>query len=173
MVPAQITIIPPVAQRKPEVGKVASPGCSNTMRGLVRSPSASQTALPKARAPLAHSPYALASLVSGIGPQCLKSLRLMTPAAPCLTQNSRLASSDTTATARPPWARVMSSAMLPRPPAAPQTRTTSPGSTVCGAHPISIRYAVEAQSRKHPASSQVRRLGLGRHWCAWARANWQ
>ena len=35
------------------------------MRGLVRSPSASQTALPKARAPLAHSPYALRVL--GVG----------------------------------------------------------------------------------------------------------
>jgi hypothetical protein len=51
-----MTIMPPVPQTKPEVGRVASPGCSKTIRGLTRSPSASQIALPKARAPLTHSP---------------------------------------------------------------------------------------------------------------------
>jgi hypothetical protein len=51
-----MTIMPPVAQTNSDVGSVASPGCSKTMRGLVFSPSASQMALPKARAPLAQLP---------------------------------------------------------------------------------------------------------------------
>ena len=55
MVPAQITTMPPVSQTKMLVGMVASPGCSNTMLGLRRSPSTSQIALPKARAPPVHS----------------------------------------------------------------------------------------------------------------------
>src|SRR5438034_3635132 len=79
-------------------------------------------------------------------------------------QNLRLSSFDTTAIGRPPTARVISSAMLPRPPAAPHTSTASPFSTVCGGQPMSIRYAVEAQRRKHPDSSQVRRLGFATHW---------
>src|SRR5439155_792546 len=59
-----------------------SPGCSKPIRGLTRSPSASHIALPNARAPFAHSPYALASLVSGNGPQWENWPRLTTPAAP-------------------------------------------------------------------------------------------
>ena len=56
---------------------------------------------------------------------------------------------DTTATARPPLARAISSAMLPRPPAPPHTSTGSLGSTTFGAQPMSMRYAVDPQSRKH------------------------
>ena len=63
----------------------------------------------------------------------------MTPTAPWSMQNFFLASSETTAMARPPCARTISSARLPRPPVAPQTSTTSPFSTVCGSQPISMR----------------------------------
>ena len=56
---------------------------------------------------------------------------------------------------------------------APHTRTTSPGSTILDGHPVNMRYAVDAQSRKQPASSHVSRVGFGMHWCACARANWQ
>src|SRR5436853_321743 len=85
----------------------------------------------------------------------------MTPTAPWSMQNFFLSSSDTTATARPPSARVISSASDPSPPAAPHTSTTSPFSIVCGAQPINMRYAVEPQRRKQPASSHVRRAGFG------------
>ena len=98
---------------------------------------------------------------------------LIVPTAPCSMQNFFLASSETTPIARPPSARVISSASEPSPPAAPHTRTASPFSTVCGGQPISMRYAVDAQRRKQPAASHVSRGGLGRHWCACARANWQ
>ena len=54
-------------------------------------------------------------------------------------QNARLSSSDTTATARPPTAELITRAMLPRPPAAPHTSTGSPGSTTFGGQPISMR----------------------------------
>jgi hypothetical protein len=51
-----MTTMPALSQTKIEVGMVASPGCSKTMRGLRLAPTTSQIALPKARAPPAHSP---------------------------------------------------------------------------------------------------------------------
>ena len=68
VVPAQITTIPPVSHINPDVGNVASPGCSNTILGFFLSPSISQIALPNARAPLIKAPYS-GDAVSGIAPQ--------------------------------------------------------------------------------------------------------
>ena len=51
-----MTTMPPVSHMKIEVGIVVSPGCSNTIAGFRFSPSASQNALPNARAPFSHLP---------------------------------------------------------------------------------------------------------------------
>ena len=52
----RMTTIPPASHTKMDVGTVLSPGCSNTIRGLRRSPRTSQSAWPKARALFAQFP---------------------------------------------------------------------------------------------------------------------
>ena len=65
--------MPPLSQTKIDVGMVSSPGCSKTIRGLRRSPSTSQSALPNARAPAVHVANAASSRQSGMTPQCANS----------------------------------------------------------------------------------------------------
>src|SRR5262245_54712960 len=156
--------MPPVSQTKPDVGKVDWPGCSNTIDGLRFSPSASQNALPNARAPTSHSSYESSSVHLGSMPQCLNRRRSITPTAPSFLQYSTLSSPETTATARPPAARTIWIAIEPSPPAPPQMRTGSPSFTSLGAQPCSMRYAVAPTSVYAAASSHVRCAGLGRHW---------
>ncbi len=81
--PAQNTTMPPRLTTSAETGKVASPGCSNTMSTSLPLPVMSQIALPNLRASLVHSLNS-GELTFGSCPQQLKSLRLMTPLAPRL-----------------------------------------------------------------------------------------
>ena len=134
-----MTTIPPVSQTKIEVGTVSSPGCSKTRRGLLRSPTISQMAAPKARAPRSHSPYAWVSFQCGSIPQWENFFRLMQPLAPSRRQNSTLSSLEMTATGIPPISRAIWIAWQPSPPAPPHTSTTSPARTVCGGQAASIR----------------------------------
>src|ERR687888_1877158 len=164
--------MPPVSETKIAVGMVSSPGCSNTIRGLRFSPTASHSAFPNALAPSNHSAYPLVSVQWGGMPQWEKPFRLMVPAAPSFMQNSALSSEDTTATALPPISRTIWMAMLPRPPAPPHTSTTSPSWTVWGGHPISIRYAVAPTRVGAAACSHVSWGPLGRHWWDWTLVNW-
>ena len=101
------------------------------MRGDAFSPSTSQMALPNAFAPPNQSFHSGLSHFGGT-PQWEKSLRLMKPAAPSCFAYSPFSSLLTTATARPPAFATSCTASDPSPPLAPQTSTTSPGSTVCG-----------------------------------------
>ncbi|OIQ67350.1 hypothetical protein GALL_510700 [mine drainage metagenome] len=103
MVPAQITTMPPRFTTKTETGKVASPGCSNTISTLLLLPVISQIALPNLRVSLNHALYSGVFTV-GIWPQQLKSLRLITPLAPIDMTNSRLSSSEITPIALAPAA---------------------------------------------------------------------
>ena len=79
---------------------------------------------------------------------------------------SPFSSLETTATARPPACVTSWIASEPSPPEPPHTRTTSPGCTVFGGQPWSIRYAVAPVSVGAAASSHVRCSAFGRHWCA-------
>ena len=79
-------------------------------------------------------------------PQWENCLRLIVPLAPMLLQKSILSSLEMTATGTPPAARAIWMAWQPRPPAPPQTSTTSPVFTVCGGQLISMRYAVAPTS---------------------------
>jgi hypothetical protein len=69
VVPAHTTTMPPVSHTNTEVGMVDSPGCSNTIAGLLRSPITSHSALPNARALASHASYAFWSRQSGGRPQ--------------------------------------------------------------------------------------------------------
>src|SRR6266550_3185514 len=155
--------MPPESHTKMDVGTVSSPGCSNTMAGLRRSPAASQRALPKAFAPFDHVAYASVSVQCGGMPQWSKLLRLIVPTAPSLRQNSALSSEEITATALPPNAVAIWMAMDPSPPAPPHTRTTSPSFTTLGGQPRSIRYAVAPTSVGAAAASHVSWGAFGRH----------
>src|SRR6059036_2636091 len=166
-----MTIIPPRSHTKLDVGIVAWPGCSKTIRGLVRSPKTSQIALPKAFAPSNHVFHSGESHAGGT-PQWSKPFRLTYPTAPSFAQYSPLSSELTTATARPPALATSWMASEPSPPEPPHTSTTSPGCTVCGGHPKSIRYAVPPVRVGAAASSQVRWSAFGRHWCSWTLVNW-
>src|SRR2546423_2631524 len=165
-----MTTMPPRSQTKTEVGMVSSPGWSNTMRGLVRSPRASQMALPKAFAP---SNQAFQSGESHFGgtPQCEKSFRFTYPTAPSDVAYSPFSAEDTTATSRPPAFVTSCTAREPSPPDPPHTSTTSPGCTVLGGQPNSMRYAVAPVSVGAAASSHVSCSALGRHWWAWTLQN--
>src|ERR1700675_95110 len=132
------------------------------MRGLVLSPAASQIAFPKAFAPSSQSFHAGASHLGGT-PQWVKSFRLMAPTAPSDRQYSAFSGEPTTATARPPAWTTSWIARDPSPPAPPQTRTRSPGCTVWGGHPTSMRYAVPPVSVGAAASYHVRWSAFGRH----------
>src|SRR3954468_522002 len=156
--------MPPVSHMKHDVGSVVSPGCSNTIVGFDFSPSASQNALPKPRAPLSHTLYSSSSDQRGSLPQCSNLRRSITPTAPSFLQNSFFESPETTATGRPPAAATIWIAIEPRPPAPPQIRTGSPAWTTFGDQPCSMRYAVAATSMYAAASSQVSRAGFGTHW---------
>src|SRR6476661_4522285 len=114
-VPAQITIIPPRSHTKFDVGIVSSPGGSDTIRGLVFSPAASQIAFPNAFAPASHSAHSGASHRGGT-PQWLKSFRLIDPTAPSDRQYSAFSAEPTTAIARPPALATSWIASDPRPP---------------------------------------------------------
>src|SRR4029078_10393954 len=94
VVPAQNTTMPPRFTRKQETGKVASPGCSNTLSTFTPLPVTSQIALPKARTSLFQPSYWDMPTV-GIWPQHLNLLRLMTPLAPSDMTKSRFSSSET------------------------------------------------------------------------------
>ncbi len=95
-------------------------------------------ALPNALAPSNHAFHSGLLECGGI-PQWSKSLRLMAPTAPSDVAYAPFSSLLTTATGRPPAFATSCTASEPRPPLAPQTSTTSPGSTVCGGHPNSMR----------------------------------
>src|SRR6185503_11786934 len=99
-VPAQNTTMPPRFTTRHETGKVASPGCSNTI-STSRLPVIFQIALPKLRASLVHSLYSGVPTF-GICPQHLNSLRLIAPLAPRLKTYSIFDSSETTAIAFAP-----------------------------------------------------------------------
>ena len=73
--------MPPFLQTRLETGKVASPGCSNTMSTLLPLPVISQIALPNLRASLSQALYS-GVFTLGSCPQQSNSLRLMTPLAP-------------------------------------------------------------------------------------------
>src|SRR6056297_1008022 len=119
VVPAQITTMPPRLHTKVETGKVASPGCSNTMSTFTPLPVVSQIALPNLRTSANHSLYSGVPTL-GHWPQHLNSLRLITPLAPRLITKSRLLSSEITAMALAPAAFASWIANEPRPPEAPQ-----------------------------------------------------
>src|ERR1051325_5256751 len=138
--------MPPVSHMKHDVGNVVSPGCSNTIVGFLRSPSASQNAAPKPRAPLSHRLYSISSDHRGSFPQWPNLRRSITPTAPRFLQTSFLESPETTATGRAPAARAIWIAIEPRPPAPPQIKTGSPGARTVGGQPRSMRYAVAATS---------------------------
>src|SRR2546430_3840344 len=121
--------MPPRSQTKIDVGMVSSPGWSKTMRGLVRSPSTSQMALPNAFAPSNHAFQSGESHLGGT-PQWEKSLRLTNPTAPSDVAYSPFSGEDTTATARPPAWVTSCTASEPSPPDPPHTKTTSPDWTV-------------------------------------------
>src|ERR1041384_3683292 len=124
--------MPPVSHTKHDVGNVVPPGCSNTIVGFFFPPSASQNALPNARAPLSHSAYSMSSDQRGSLPQCVNLRRSITPTAPRFLQNSFSESPDTPATGRAPAARAIWSAIEPSPPAPPQTSTGSPAPSTFG-----------------------------------------
>ena len=160
--PAQITIIPPRSQTKFDVGIVSCPGCSKTIRGLAFSPTASQIALPNAFAP-SNQAFQSGESHAGGTPQCENPVRSTVPTAPSSMQCSAFSFEDTTATARPPASDTSWIASDPSPPAPPHTSTTSPGCTVFGGHPCSIRYAVAPVSVGAAASSHVSASPFGRH----------
>src|SRR5579864_1161230 len=136
-VPAQNTTMPPRLTTRHDTGNVGSPGCSNTM-STSRLPVMSQIALPKRRASLTQPSYsALPTL--GMAPQHLNALRLMTPLAPRSSTYCDLASSETMPMALAPDAATSCTPNTPSPPEAPQTRTLSPGLSVCGGWPNSMR----------------------------------
>ncbi len=166
-----MTTMPALSQTKIDVGMVASPGCSKTMRGLRFSPTTSQMALPKARASAAQAPYASLSRQSGGSPQWSKRPRSMYPAAPRLTQNSPRSSPEATATGMPPQARTIWIAWEPSPPLPPHTSTTSFSRTTWGSQPHSMRYAVAPTSMYAAAAAQLSRGGLGSSWCACTSVN--
>jgi hypothetical protein len=95
-------------------------------------------ALPNAFAPSNH-PFHSGLLECGGMPQWSKSFRLMYPTAPSRVANSPFSSLLTTAIGRPPAFATSWTASEPRPPLAPHTSTASPGSTVWGGHPKSMR----------------------------------
>src|SRR3990172_8243433 len=113
--------MPPVSQTNMDVGMVSSPGCSKTRRGFFRSPTTSQIALPKARAPSSQRLYASMSFQCGSIPQWVNFRRLMYPLAPSFWQYSPLSSPETTATAIPPPALLIWVALDPEPPPPPPT----------------------------------------------------
>ena len=98
----------------------------------------SQIALPNLRASFIHSLYS-GVLTFGIWPQQLKSLRLMTPLAPSDSTYRACVSSEMTPIALAPDAAQSCTPNTPSPPEAPQTSTLSPGFSVCGAWPNSMR----------------------------------
>src|SRR3954462_2892958 len=151
---------------KIEVGIVSSPGCSNTIAGLFRSPACSQIAFPNAFAPENHFAHASESSQCGGLPQRSYYVLLMYPTAPRFFVYSPFSSEETTVTAFAPAAATSWVASDQRPPAPPQTRTTSPSWTVLGAQPWSIRYAVAPVSVGAAASSHVRCGAFGMSWCA-------
>src|SRR5688572_17325729 len=114
--------MPPRFTTRHETGKVASPGCSNTMSTSLPLPVMSQIALPNLRASLVQLSYS-GVLTLGIWPQHLKSLRLTTPLAPSDITNSRLLSSEMTPIALAPETAQSWMAKEPRPPEAPHTST--------------------------------------------------
>src|SRR5215471_6587378 len=136
-VPAQNTTMPPRLTTRHDTGNVASPGCSNTM-STSRLPVMSQIALPKRRASLTQMSYSGVPTF-GIAPQHLNWLRLITPLAPRLKTYSDFDSSDTMPMALAPDAATSCTPKTPRPPEAPQTSTLSPGLSVCGGWPNSMR----------------------------------
>src|SRR3984957_8135489 len=140
VVPAQNTTMPPRLTTIDETGKVCSPGCSNTI-STSRFPVISQIALPKRRASLLQSLYS-AEFTCGNWPQHLNSLRLITPLAPRLNTYSAFESSEMTPIALAPDAATSCTPNTPSPPEAPHTSTLSPGLSVCGGWPNSMRYAV-------------------------------
>ncbi len=83
VVPAQNTTMPPRFTTSAETGKVASPGCSNTMSTSLPLPVMSQIALPNLRASLVQALNS-GEFTLGNWPQQSKSLRLITPLAPRL-----------------------------------------------------------------------------------------
>src|SRR5215469_18684539 len=111
--------MPPRFTTRHETGKVASPGCSNTMSTSLPLPVMSQIALPNLRASFTQASYS-GALTWGIAPQHLKSLRLITPLAPSDSTNSRLDSSLMTAIALAPDTAQSCTANEPSPPEAPQ-----------------------------------------------------
>src|SRR4029453_16790405 len=139
-VPAQKTTIPPRFTTRQETGNVCSPGCSNTMSTSFL-PVMSHIALPKRRASFVHSLNS-GELTAGIWPQHLNSLRLTTPLAPRLRTYSRFDSSDMTPIALAPEAATSCTPNTPSPPEPPHTNTLSPGLSVCGGCPNSMRQAV-------------------------------
>ena len=95
----------------------------------------------------------------------------MQPSAPSFLQYSFLSSPDTTATGRRARALTIWIAIEPSPPAPPHTSTASPGFTVFGGQPCSMRYAVAPTSMYAAGLSHVRCFGLGTHWCACTLVN--
>src|SRR6478609_1477232 len=147
--------MPPRSQTKFDVGIVSWPGWSNTTRGLLFSPSASQNAFPNAFAP-SSQPFQSGESHAGGTPQWSKAVRLMNPTAPSRLAYSPFSSVETTATARPPAFVTSWTASDPRPPDPPHTSTGSPGSTTFGGQPKSIRYAVPPVSVGAAAPSHDR-----------------
>src|SRR3974377_13467 len=129
--------MPPRLTTSQDTGKVASPGCSNTM-STSRLPVMSQIALPKRRASFTQVSYSGVPTF-GIAPQHLNWLRLMTPLAPRLNTYSDFDSSETMPIALAPEAATSCTPNTPSPPEAPQTNTLSPGLSVCGGCPNTIR----------------------------------
>src|SRR3954452_20607214 len=136
-VPAQNTTMPPRFTTRHDTGNVASPGCSNTI-STSRLPVISQIALPNWRAALVQALYSGVFAV-GIWLQHLNSLRLIAPLAPRLKTYSIFDASETTAIAFAPEAATSCNPNTPSPPLAPHTSTLSPGLSVCGAWPNSMR----------------------------------
>src|SRR4029079_16208267 len=122
--------MPPRFTTKHDTGKVDSPGCSNTQSTFTPLPVTSQIALPNLRVSFDHASNS-GLLTLGSCPQQLKFLRLMTPLAPSDMTKSRLSSSDTTPMALAPVVAQSCTAIAPRPPEAPHTRTLWPGFSVC------------------------------------------
>src|SRR4051812_17710453 len=124
VVPAQNTTMPPRLTTIEDTGKVASPGCSNTM-STSRLPVMSQIALPNRRASFTQVAYS-GELTCGSWPQQLNSLRLITPLAPRSSTYCTFDSSDTTPIALAPDAATSCTPNTPSPPDAPHTSTLSP-----------------------------------------------
>jgi hypothetical protein len=84
-------------------------------------------------------PDRLAEAARFLDPGIVFGLRLMTPLAPRSRTYCDLASSETMPMALAPEAATSCTPNTPSPPDAPQTRTLSPGLSVCGGWPNSMR----------------------------------